>query len=128
MIVKTESWESVTRRFRGVAESNASFRPMLELVEKIGASKYASGLYPWTSMHTLCISQTQEADSDKEVLRISRDPHTGNLIFDFQETGSTLPKYQHWIRRCPPEEGFSRFERFVKLKAWFVDYTQGLNE
>lgn len=73
-------------------------------------------------MHTLCISQTPEADSDREVLRISLDPRDGLLVYDFQETGSTLPKYQHWIRRCSPDEAFSRFERFVKLKKRFVDH------
>jgi len=72
-------------------------------------------------MHTLCISQVPEADSDKEVLRISLDPRNGVLVYDFQETGSTLPKYQRWIRRYSPDEGFSRFERFVHLKKWFVD-------
>jgi hypothetical protein len=73
-------------------------------------------------MHTLLIAQTPEFDWDKEILRVSLDIHTGALVFDFQETGSNLPKYQHWIRRCPPEEGFSRLERFLALKKWFVDY------
>ena len=73
-------------------------------------------------MHTLCMSQTPEADLTKEVFRIALDPQDGALVFDFQETGSTLPKYQHWIRRCSPDEGFARFERFVRLKKWYVDY------
>jgi hypothetical protein len=122
MIVQTQSWQKVTKFYRDITEENAFFRPIMELAEQIAASKYASGLYPWTSMHTLCISQTPEADSDKEVLRISLDPRDGVFVYDFQETTSTLPKYEHWIRRCSPEEGFSRFERFVQLKKWFVDY------
>jgi hypothetical protein len=122
MIVQTQTWQKVTKFYRDITEKNTFFRPMLELAEQIAASKYASGLYPWTSMHTLCISQTPEADSDKEVLRISLDPQDGVLVYDFQETGSTLPKYQHWTRRCSPDEGFSRFERFIQLKKWFVDY------
>ena len=121
MIVQTESWQRVTKFYRDIAEKNSFFRPMMELAEQIAASKYASSLYPWTSMHTLCISQTPEADKDKEVLRISLDPRDPVLVYDFQETGSTLPKYQHWIRRCSTDEGFSRFERFVQLKRWFVD-------
>src|SRR5712672_3368598 len=70
-------------------------------------------------MQTLCISQTPEADSDKEVLRISLDPRDGVLVYAFQETGSMLPKYQHCIRRCSPDEGLSRFERVVQLKKWY---------
>jgi hypothetical protein len=121
MIVQTHSWQEVMKFYRDITEKNSFFRPMAELTEQIAASKYASGLYPWTSMHTLCISQTPEADSDKEVLRISLDPRDGALVYDFQETGSALPKYKHWIRRCSPDAGFSRFERFVQLKKWFVD-------
>lgn len=120
MIVQTQSWQEVTKFYRDITEKHSVFRPMMELAEQIAASKYAGGLYPWTSMHTLCISQTPQADTDKEVLRISVD-RDGVLVYDFQETGSTLPKYQHWVRRCSPDEGFSRFERFVQLKKWFVD-------
>jgi hypothetical protein len=93
--VQTQSWQKVTRFYCEIAEKNSFFRPMTELAEQIAASKYSSGLYPWTSMHTLCISQIPEADSDKEVVRISLDPRDGVLVYDFQETGSTLPKYRH---------------------------------
>ena len=116
MIVQTQSWQEITKFYRDITERNSVFLPMMKLAEQIAVSKYASGLYPWTSMHTLCISQTSEADSDKEVLRISLDPRDGALVYDFQETSSTLLKYKHWIRRCSPDEGFSRFERFVQLK------------
>jgi hypothetical protein len=120
-IVKTHPWHEITEFYRDLTEKNPFFRPMMELAEQIAASKYASGLFPWTSVHILCISQTPEADLGKEVLRISLD-QDGALVYDFQETASLLPKYQHWIRKCSPDEGFSRLERFVQLKKWFVDY------
>jgi hypothetical protein len=88
MIGQTESWQKVTSFYRDITEKNPFFRPMMELAEQIAASKYACGLHPWTSMHTLCISQTPEADTDKEVLRISLDPRDRVLVYDFQETGS----------------------------------------
>lgn len=71
-------------------------------------------------MQTLLVAQTPEFEWDKEILRVSPDVHSGELVFDFQETGSNLLKYRHWIRRCPPEEGFSRLEGFLTLKKWFV--------
>jgi hypothetical protein len=52
MIVQTQSWQKVTKFYRDRTENNPFFRPMMELAEQIAASKYASGLYPWTSMHT----------------------------------------------------------------------------
>jgi predicted esterase YcpF (UPF0227 family) len=120
-IIRTQPWEKIVEFYRSRATANPFFEPMMILAQQIAASKYASGLYPWTSMQTLCISQTSEADSNKEVLRIWIDPQDGAVVFDFQETASQLPKYQHWIRRCPPQEAFSRLERFLQLKKWFVE-------
>jgi hypothetical protein len=121
-IVKTRPWREIAEFYRSLADKNSFFEPMARLNHQIAASNYASGLYAWTSMHTLCITQTPEPDLDKEVLRIHRDVRDGNLVLDFQETGSRLPKYQHWIRRFSPDEGFSRFELFLGLKKWFVEY------
>jgi len=126
MIVKTESWQRIAEFYRSLSAEHPVFQPMTQLAERIEASPYAKGLYAWTSMHTLCIAQTAEPDSDKEVLRISLDTREGALILDFQETASQLPKYQHWTRRCPPEEGFSRLERFLRLKNWFVEERSGI--
>ena len=105
-----------------MSEKYPSFHSMENLVEEIAVSKYSTGLFASTSMHTLLIAQTPEFDWEKEILRVSLDILNGDLVFDFQETGSNLPKYQHWIRRCPPEEAFSRLERFLTLKKWFVEY------
>jgi hypothetical protein len=118
-IAKTQPWNEITRFYRSLSEANPFFRPMMTLAEQIETSRYAQGLFAWTSMHTLCIAQTEEPNSNKEVLRISLDTREGALVLDFQETASTLPKYQHWIRRCSPSEGFSRLEQFLRLKKWF---------
>jgi hypothetical protein len=122
LIVKSRPWTEITELYRSLSEKHVAFRSMQNLVEQISASKYATGLSAATSVHTLLIAQTPEFDWDKEILRVSLDIPTGELVFDFQETGSSLPKYQHWIRHCPPEEGFSRLEGFLALKKWFVEY------
>jgi hypothetical protein len=122
LIVKSRPWTEIAELYRSLSEKHAAFRSMQNLVEQIAESKYSSGLFAATSMHTLLIAQTQEFDWDKEILRVSLDVHSGELIFDFQETNSNHPKYQHWIRRCSPDEGFTRLERFLALKKWFVEY------
>jgi hypothetical protein len=93
---------------------------MLNLVEEIAASEYAYGLFATTSMTTLLIAQLPEFDMGGEVLRVSLDAKDGMLTFDFQETDSKLPKYEHWIRRCSPEAGFRTLICFLKLKKWFL--------
>jgi hypothetical protein len=121
LIVKSRPWAEIAERYRALSEEHAGFRSMQNLVEQIAASKYSSGLFAATSMHTLLIAQTPEFDWDKEILRVSLDD-SDELVFDFRETSSDHPKYRHWIRRCPPEEGFSWLERFLALKKWFVEY------
>ena len=122
LIVKSRPWAEIAELYRSLSEKHDAFRSMQNLVEQIAASRYSAGLFAATSMHTLLIAQTPEFDWDKEILRVSLDVHSNELVFDFQETNSNHPKYQHWIRRCPPEEGFSRLERFLTLKKWFVNY------
>ena len=122
LIVKSRPWAEIAERYRSLSETHAAFRSMQNLVEQIAASKYSSGLFAATSMQALLIAQTPEFDWEKEVLRVSLDVHSGELVFDFQEASSNHPKYQHWIRRCSPEEGFTRLERFFALKKWFVEY------
>lgn len=116
-IVKSRPWAVIAEQYRSLSEKQAGFRSMQNLVEQIVASKYSSGLFAVTSIHTLLIAQTPEFDWDKEILRVSLDIGSGELVFDFQETGSELAKYQHWIRRSPPEEAFSRLERFLEHDA-----------
>jgi hypothetical protein len=99
-----------------------AYSSMHILVEQIAASKYSKGVFGSRSMHTLLIAQTPEFDWDKEILRISLDIREGMFTFNFRETGSNLPKYRPWVRQCPPEEGFTRFEKFLRLKKWFVEY------
>jgi hypothetical protein len=125
LIVKSRPWTEIAELYRFLSGQRVAFRSMQNLVEQISASRYAAGLFAATSMHTLLIAQTPEFDWDREILRVSLDFRTGALVFDFQETGSNLPKYQHWIRHCPPEEGFSRLERFPRAQE-VVRRTQAL--
>ena len=40
-----------------------------------------------TSMQTLLVAQTPEFEWDKEILRVSPDVHSGELVFDFRKPG-----------------------------------------
>ena len=121
-IAKHRPWPEVVDFYRSVVAKRPGIAPLLHLVEQIAASSYASGLYASTSMLTLLIAQLPEFGLDQEVLRIGMDSSRNELVFDFQETSSILPKYQNWIRRCSPEEGYARFVKFLKMKNWFTQY------
>jgi hypothetical protein len=77
LVVKSKPWAEIAERYRSLSEKHAGFRSIQNLVEQIAASKYSSGIFAATSMHTLLIAQTPEFDWDKEILRISLDIHNG---------------------------------------------------
>jgi len=120
ILVQHRPWSEIVGLYRSLTEKHPELKPLLNLVEQIAGSDYARGLFASTSMASLMIAQTPEFDMEREVLFVRVDAETGGLIFDFQETASALPKYQHWIRRCSSEQGFSQLSEFVKLKKWFA--------
>jgi hypothetical protein len=52
-------WTSVLAFFDETAAGNAFFEPTRTLAHEFANSPYAGALHPWTSMHDLCISQTE---------------------------------------------------------------------
>jgi hypothetical protein len=91
---------------------------MLALVQAIEASRYASGLYAWQSMHDLCIVQTPvNYPYDGPYLRIS--PLVGGkLEFRYFDT---FKKDHQWHRTVEGSEGFDRLERFIDQIHWFTN-------
>jgi hypothetical protein len=90
---------------------------MLELVQAIEVSHYASGLYAWTSMHDLCIVQTPVSyPYDGPFLRVS-PLIGGKLEFRYIDT---FKKDRQWHRTVEGSKGFSRFERFIDELHWFT--------
>jgi hypothetical protein len=65
--VQTQSWQEVTRFYRDIAGKNSFFRPIMELAEQIAASRYSSGLYPWTSMPLCALAELRRRTIEKSL-------------------------------------------------------------
>jgi hypothetical protein len=91
--------------------------PMLKLVEQIQAADYVGNVYGSTSPLQLGISYLPEFDPDKEVLNVDFNRASGQFEFEYQETAS--PLYKRWKRKCPANDAFPVFNRFLQLKKWF---------
>src|SRR4051812_47046407 len=72
------SWASVVGFFGDIAEANTVFAPMRDFVERLASSRYATGLYPQQSMHTLRLSQSPTVS--QEVARLSVDHEDGEFV------------------------------------------------
>jgi hypothetical protein len=90
---------------------------MLALVEQIEHADYAERVFVSTSHVRLQISYLPEFDPDKEALSVDLNHETGEFEFEYQETAS--PLYKRWRGKCPANEAFRVFNRFLQRKKWF---------
>ena len=89
---------------------------MLDLVEHITPSSYATGLFAWISMYDLCIAQTPVTyPYDGPYLRIS-PRENGELEFRYLDTAIVN---KQWHRTVAGQDAFSQLERFIDQLHWF---------
>jgi hypothetical protein len=110
------NWQSVEAFFAGLAAQDAYFEPMRRLVQEIADSEFAHTLYPWTSMHALCISQTRS-------LNPHESPHLSISLksvseMEFRYIDSAIESRQ-WSRMVAPDRALDRLLYFFGQLNWF---------
>ena len=86
-VVKFRPSAEIIERHRYLAEKHAAFRLMQNLVDRTCGFEILKRAFATTSMQTLLVAQTPEFEWDKEILRVSLDVHSGELVFDFRKPG-----------------------------------------
>jgi hypothetical protein len=90
---------------------------MVQLVQQIEASRYARGVWAWTSMTDLCLAQMPAIDPHPgPYLRILPLPD-GNIEFRYFDT---YVKERQWHRVVKADEAFSKLEQFFDQLHWFA--------
>ena len=113
------SWSEIRKHYARLNRPDMS-----ELVETIEASPYAAGLYPWTSMWTLCLSQTY-VDFPCPGPYLTIEPvATREIEFRYIDT---YYLHKQWRRRVDNNDAFGRLERFFKELNWFTHYAEVTN-
>jgi hypothetical protein len=72
------------------------------------------GLYGWTSMHTLCIQQTDVEPYSGPFLRLS-PLETGMVKFSYVDTSVAQ---RQWARTEAPQQAVGRFVKFLEQLHW----------
>jgi hypothetical protein len=110
------SWAEVKKFYQSLADKDPRLSPMLRLVKAVEASRYASGLYPWTSMADLCLQQVASGKPyDGPFLRIS--PRSdGTVEFRYLDTSVAT---RQWHRVVKADDAFARLESFIEQLHWF---------
>jgi len=115
----TSSWVEIERFYRWLVDEGLKVRGMLHLVEQIRASRYASALHAWTSMHDLCIVQTPRTYPDTHDLPYLRITPFFDGTVEFRYI-DTFVEEKQWHRRVDEEDAFQRLERFIDQLHWVV--------
>jgi hypothetical protein len=109
------SWSEIRQFY---ASSNATpAQSMLPFVTAIEASRYAVGLFAWTSHFDLCIAQTPAEHPYVGPFLQVTPGNSGLVEFIYVDT---YVKEQRWHRTVPAAEAFSRLERFIEQLHWFT--------
>ncbi len=111
-----KSWPEIVARYEHYTGHDPAIREMLALSQHIATSPLASGLYAWTSMFDLCITQTVVTHPyDGPYLRVS--PLRSGLI-EFRYI-DTLEKAKQWHRTIEATSAIPRLLNFLDQLHWF---------
>ncbi|HTB81843.1 MAG TPA: hypothetical protein VK717_13240 [Opitutaceae bacterium] len=110
--VRAQSWGSVVERYRDIPAA----APLVRLAVAIRDCRYASLLFPVTSMFDIRIYQVPDTRFSRECLIVRFDFEKKEFEMEYLEHHEITP---HWKKRCSIEESFSAFIHFLALKNWF---------
>jgi hypothetical protein len=121
----THSWPSAVASFRDDASIGPSFAALADGVAQIAGSRYATGLYPVQSMHTLLLFQHDCANSfEDEHLALETDGTA--LVLQYHP--GRLPDRPAALRTSEPvwtkhgTDAIALLERALHHLRWFVEY------
>ena len=118
--VKSRPWRQIVEFYRGLVERHGwPIAPMLAFVERLAASEYAAALYGATSHAQLLIAQHPSHPPGEGVLAVEFPPDEQRFTFDYRAWAFERP---HWQASAAPEDGFAKFEHFLRMQNWFVTY------
>ena len=112
----TRPWKEIDQFYSELPVGVPYFDAMRNLVAQIFRSQYAQGIHAWTSMHDLCIVQTEvEYPYRGPFLRMSPQ-QDGTIEFRYIDT---CVKSRQWVRIVPATEAFDQLCRFLWELHWF---------
>jgi hypothetical protein len=108
-------WGEVTTFYSELSAQHGEFACLRDFVNRVAASRYASGLHPWTSMHAFCVSQVPSPSRHVEPhLRVAAKNNT--LEFRYIDTAI---RQRQWVRIVSTESAYDRFVTFLDELNWF---------
>ena len=107
----TRPWQEIVKHYSDLKVQSRSIRALGDLASRVANSRYRSGLFAWTSMSSLCITQIEVSHPyDGPHLRLS--PITDDRVeFRFVDTRE---RNHQWHREVAAEDAYDRLEKFLR--------------
>lgn len=116
-------WEWVVTSCRDAARANPYFLPLDRFATRLAASRYARGLFPVKSMHSIRLYQGDRYTNDDPMVHVLFEQ--GEFVVRYWP-GSLRPSRAGtpalWERRGP--DGFGILEGCLRHLGWFIEYSR----
>jgi len=115
-----DDWSEIRERFRSLRDDAPSgpwadaLSGVERLADHIGSGPVGAHLFGWTSMHDLCVQQTDVGPYSGPFLRVRP---LANGVVEFRYMDTAVPGRQ-WCREVPPSGVIGRLESFLDQLGW----------
>ena len=113
------AWTDIIDRLSRYRVDNELFAAaqdgVLRVAEHIASNSRYATLFGWTSMHDLCVQQTDVAPFSGPYLRLS-PLDSGTIVFRYD---NMHPWLKDWRREVPADAAIDRLEAFFAQLRWF---------
>lgn len=115
-----EDWSQIRDRFRVLRKTAPSglwadaLFGVEQLAHHIAAGPHRDFIFGWTSIHDLCVQQTDVRPHSGPFLRV-RPLTTGVIEFRYLDTAI---QNRQWFREVPPAGVIGRFDTFLDQLGW----------
>lgn len=114
----TKDWPSIVARYTDAPSSDAAINGIAVLARHIQETELSNGLFGWTSMFDLCITQTAVAyPYDGPYLRIR--PLSDGMV-EFRYIDTHIEEHQ-WNRTVAASETVARLHGFLSQLRWLAE-------
>jgi len=113
-----KSWVEIASFLRSLELEHRDYASAVDgiatVAEFVAEAPLNLGLHGWTSMHDLCIQQTDVEPHSGPFLRLS-PLETGMVKFSYVDTSVAQ---RQWVRTEAPQQAVGRFAKFLEQLHW----------
>ena len=109
-LIPNKSWQDIAAFYEYLGNPE-----MLNLVRHI-SENYSYGIFAVTSMHTLCLAQTESFSLTQNVIKV--DYYGGKIKFNYIDPKKS--ESTGWIKICQAKDAVNTFEHVINCLKWII--------